>query len=144
MGSKKVLVIVIITLAGSFASCYFTVDDTHHIKDLNDNMIDLRAYHENLGDALKQNDMDIAGWLATGMDSVLNLMRQTFKEHRKLLKPFDYYYKNRLQPYMADMKKAIRKGDSGAAAKSYSALTRKCNSCHDDHDINKEVINWAQ
>jgi hypothetical protein len=144
MVNKKVLVMAVISLLATFTSCYFTVDDKHYIKDLNDNMIDLRAYHENLGDALKQNDMDIADWLATGMDSVLNLMGQTFKEHRRLKKPFSYYYENRLKPYMADLKMAVKKGDNSTAIKSYSALTRKCNSCHIDHDMDKEVFNWAQ
>jgi hypothetical protein len=51
---------------------------------------------------------------------------------------------NRLKPAMTRLKHAIKDGNSGDAIKAYTILTNKCNGCHTDHDIEKEVLNWAK
>jgi hypothetical protein len=140
---KKFVVAVFILSAG-LASCFSTEADVHHVKDLDENMIDLRAYHENLGESLRKKDKDYAEWLSHDMDSVLQLMAERFSEHRKLNEPFSKHYQTRIQPYMKDLITAIDKNDWPIAVKAYATLTRKCNGCHVDHDINKEVIDLSK
>jgi hypothetical protein len=142
-GFKRIFIISLITTV-TIAACFSKSDKEHHMKDLDENMIDLRIYHENLGGSLKQNDLDIAEWLANGMDSVLDVMARHFDNNRKLQRPFDYYYKNRLKPNMARLKEEIKNGDINKAIEVYTVLTNKCNGCHTDHDAGKEVLNWAK
>lgn len=128
----------------TIAACFTMPDDEHFIKDLDENMLELKAYHENLGGYLMQNDLEIAEWLVNSMDSVLNIMARHFDNHRKLQKPFSYYYKNRLKPNMDKLKEAIKNGEKSKAIEVYTVLTGKCNGCHTDHDAGKEVLNWAK
>ena len=62
-------------------------------KDLDENMIDMMMYHDNLGLYLRKKDMDNAQWLLQGMDSTLQVIAGKFDEHRKLNDPFKKYYK---------------------------------------------------
>lgn len=109
------------------------------IKDLDEVMIDLRAYQENLGDEIKAGRMKDAKWLAYGMDSVFGEIKRKFKEHRKLEQPFSYYYNLKMQKPIGLIKDAIRKGDTVLGMKGYRLLIKNCNSCHDDNNINKTV-----
>jgi hypothetical protein len=56
-------------LAG-LAACFGRKKPTT-IKDLDENMMDLRIYQENLGDLIKEGKLTDAAWLANGMDSLL-------------------------------------------------------------------------
>ena len=141
--NKRVCIFCLITTV-TIAACFSVSDEKQHIKDLNDNMIDLRIYHENLGGSLKQNDLEIAEWLANGMDSILNVMAIHFENHRKLHNPFAYYYKNKLNPSMSKLRQAIKNRDTKNAIEAYTVLTEKCNGCHIDHDSGKEVLNLAK
>jgi hypothetical protein len=113
--------------------------EVKNIKDLDENMMDIRIYQENLGDHIKEGQLEDAVWLLEGMDSILVLLGQKFKEHRKLENGFSYYYKNDLNKPIQTIRKAIRKNDTAMAHKAYKLMIRKCNGCHIDHDIDKTV-----
>lgn len=114
-------------------------EEIKNMKDLNENMLDIRIYQENLGDQIKEGQLEDAVWLLEGMDSILVLMGQKFKEHRKLQKGFSYYYKDDLKKPIQTIRQAIRKNDTAMANKAYKLMVRKCNGCHIDHDIEKTV-----
>jgi hypothetical protein len=120
----------------------FGQDAVKNIKDLDENMIDLRMYHENLGDAIVKKDLDEAIWLETGMDSVLNIVAVRFDEHRKLEKPFRESYKRDLKPSIDQLHRALQNMSWDEARTAYTLLTNKCNGCHRDQDVDKEVQNW--
>jgi hypothetical protein len=109
------------------------------IKDLDETMMDLRIYQENLGDHIEQGKLKDAEWLADGMDSLLQVISNTFTEHRKLSGSFSSFYKKKLKTPMSRIRKAITDNDTAAARQNYRVLVRKCNGCHIDHDIDKEV-----
>lgn len=109
------------------------------IKDLDENMIDLRIYQENLGGELKAGRLADAEWLLEGMDSVLIEVSRKFKEHRKLEEPFSRYYSRRMKKPVSQIRSGIRKNDTATAMNGYRLLIRNCNSCHIDLDIDKTV-----
>ncbi len=102
-------------------------------------MIDLRAYQENLGDEIKAGKLKDAEWLAYGMDSVFSEIKRKFTEHRKLEQPFSYYYNIKMKKPIGLIKEAIQKEDTALGMKGYRLLIKNCNSCHDDNNINKTV-----
>lgn len=118
-------------------ACNQVYNPTH--KDLDENMIDLKAYQENLGDEIKAGRLEDAVWLFEGMDSILKVVSVTFPEHRKLKKPFSEYYKIKMKKPIDEIREAIEKKDQPTALEGYRILVRRCNSCHEDLDINKEV-----
>ena len=109
------------------------------IKDLDENMIDLKAYQENMGDELKAGRLDDAVWLLEGMDSVLIEVGRKFREHRKLKDRFSYFYNDRMKKPVKLIREGIRRNDTAKAMKGYRLLVRNCNNCHIDHDIDKTV-----
>jgi hypothetical protein len=113
-----------------------------NIKDLDENMIDLRMFHENLGDAIVKEDQDVAMWLERGMDSVLNIVATRFDEHRKLGKPFRDDYERNLKPSIAELHAALENKSWADARAAYTMVTKKCNNCHKDREVDKEVQNW--
>lgn len=109
------------------------------IKDLDENMIDLKIYQENMGDVLKTGQLQDAVWLLEGMDSVLIEVSRKFREHRKLEEPFSRYYSRRMKKPVSQIRSGIRKNDTAVAMNGYRLLIRNCNSCHIDLDIDKTV-----
>lgn len=109
------------------------------IKDLDENMIDLKAYQENLGDELKAGRLEDAVWLLEGMDSVLVEVGRKFREHRKLKDRFSYFYNDRMKKPVKLIREGIKRNDTARAMKGYRLLVRNCNNCHIDHDIDKTV-----
>jgi len=118
--------------------------EINNLKDLDENMMDVRVYHENLGGSVKKGDKEEALWLLTGMDSLLNVISDKFDKHRKLDKPYRYYYEKDLQPSIGAMRTALEKGDLGWATSQYRLLTSKCNGCHEDHDVDKTILDWSK
>lgn len=138
-------ILVVCTCFALVAGCNpFREAPVPNIKDLDDNMIDLRMYHENLGDALLHKDQDIALWLNTGLDSVLRVVADKFDTHRKLDKPFRDAYEKDLSPSLRELSTALHARDWPGAAQAYTMLTRKCNGCHIDRDVDKVVQNWLE
>ncbi|HWR33239.1 MAG TPA: hypothetical protein VN451_06930 [Chitinophagaceae bacterium] len=135
MGSIRFSFIIYIIIL--FASCQ--EDRSLTIKDLDETMIDLKAYQENLGIEIKAGRMKDAEWLAYGMDSVFSEIKRKFTEHRKLEQPFSYYYKIKMKKPIGLIKDAIRKEDTVLGMKGYRLLIKNCNSCHDDNNIDKTV-----
>lgn len=113
------------------------------VKDLDESMIDMRVYHDNLGRYLRNKDADYSLWLLQGMDSSLQIIANTFSTHRKLTEPFERSYKKDLQPYITEMKTGLEQKNFPAAIHAYRLLTKKCNGCHVDLDVDKEVIDWS-
>lgn len=113
------------------------------VKDLDESMIDMRVYHDNLGRYLRNKDADYSLWLLQGMDSSLQIIANTFSTHRKLTEPFERSYKKDLQPYINEMKTGLTENNFPAAVHAYRLLTKKCNGCHVDLDVDKEVIDWS-
>lgn len=109
------------------------------IKDLDENMIDLKVYQENLGDELKDGRLEDAVWLLEGMDSILIEVGRKFREHRKLKDRFSYFYNDRMKKPVKLIREGIRRNDTAKAMKGYRLLVRNCNNCHIDHDIDKTV-----
>ncbi|HEX5652615.1 MAG TPA: hypothetical protein VFX58_06050 [Chitinophagaceae bacterium] len=109
------------------------------MEDLGQTMMDLRIYQENLGDMIRSGRLEDAQWLLDGTDSLLQVMANTFREHRKLRDPFSYTYRKRLKTPLRSIDKAIKGNDTAAAMKNYRLLVRRCNSCHTDLDVDKQV-----
>lgn len=109
------------------------------MKDLDESMLDLRIYQENLGDMIKTGRLADAKWLLDGADSLLQVLSNTFKEHRKLTDPFSYHYKTKLKQPLRGINTAIRDNDTAAALNNYRILVKQCNGCHIDHDVKKDV-----
>jgi len=87
----------------------------------------------------RSGDLENGKWLLTGMDSILRVEAHKFDEHRKLSKPFFYFYNQKLKTPISKLKKAFNTGDTGLARRQYRIMVNKCNSCHIDNDIEKEV-----
>lgn len=136
---KKASAIILLIIVVYSLACFSSNEKVKNMKDFNENMLDIRIYHENLGDALLTKNKDYAVWLVNDMDSILILMADKFTSHRKLTEPFKYHYQKKLAPYLNDLKKGINREEWTKAIRTYSVLTRKCNGCHIDHDIEKEV-----
>lgn len=113
-------------------------------KDLDENMLDLAMYSDNLGLNLRTEDADNALWLLQGLDSTLQVLAFTFSEHRKLVRPFKQSYNKTLAPPINDIRKALQKNDFPAAVESYRLLINNCNDCHIDREIDKTVIDWSK
>ena len=127
---------------GGFACTLKKEPSVKNIKDLDENMIDLRVYHELLGDELKAGDMQDARWFLTGIDSILNIVSEKFDTHRKLDEPFRKSYQRKLKPALETLEDNLNKNDLTASQQAYVILTQKCNGCHKDNDIDKVVQNW--
>ena len=123
-----------------FVACKSCSDDRPHtIKDLDENMLDLKIYQENMGDELKAGRLQDAVWLLEGMDSIMLEVSRKFDEHRKLKESFSYYYKDRMKEPVKLIRSGIRNNDTATAMKGYRLLVKNCNSCHIDLDIDKQV-----
>ena len=72
--------------------------EVNNNKDLDENMLDMMMYHDNLGLYLRKADADYSTWLLEGMDSTLQVIAKKFDEHRKLNDPFGKSYNNLLAP----------------------------------------------
>ena len=137
------ILFILITLGANY--CSPGNDSTgNNIKDLDENMIDIRVYHENLGGDITAGDIEGAKWLLRGMDSILLIVSDKFTTHRKLDKPYRYFYEKKLKGPITDLKSALDNKDLPAARSAYILLTNNCNGCHNDHDVDKEVQNWLR
>ena len=109
-------------------------------KNLRENMQDMMIYHDNLGTQLRKGDADEASWFLEGMDSSLQVIGATFGKHRKLTEPFEKTYLKRLQPAIKDIRKSLAENNFSNAIIAYRILTKNCNGCHKDHDIDEKVL----
>ena len=133
MKRKPIITAIILSIMGC------RDEEVLHYKDLNQNMMDIRIYQENLGDHIKAKNMEDADWLLKGMDSIMLILNDRFKEHRKLDAPFSYYYEKEMQEPIMNLREALQKKDREKALQHYRILVDNCNDCHKDLEINKEV-----
>lgn len=134
----RILILVVSLIL--FNACNKIRSKATTIKDFGECMIDLKAYQENMGDLIKAKQLQDAEWLWQGADSLLQVMNTTFVLHRKLKeKPFSFYYEKKLERPFQKIGEAIRLNDTAMALSKYKLLVKKCNSCHIDLDIEKEV-----
>ncbi|MBK6937555.1 MAG: hypothetical protein IPH18_12200 [Chitinophagaceae bacterium] len=137
---------IISLLAGAAFVCSRCGNDAvavNNMKDLDENMLDMMTYHDNLGRYIKQGDADYALWLLNGMDSSLQVIAQKFTAHRKLTDPFSTSYKKMLRPSIKGMRGALQQNNFEEAKANYRLLTKKCNGCHIDHDVDENVVDWS-
>lgn len=106
-------------------------------------MGDMGMYHDNLGTALRKENLDNSIWLMEGLDSSLQVIATTFDQHRKLNVPFEESYHKKLQPHLKDIREALKENDFPNAIKGYRLLTNNCNSCHKDLDIDEEIVDYT-
>lgn len=133
--------LILFSIVSLFSQCNSNSDAAAgNMKDLDQNMLDMMMYHDNLGTHLRKGEVDYSSWLLEGMDSSLQVIAAKFEEHRKLTTPFEKTYKKKLQPAIKDIRKSLEENNLPAAIKAYRILTKNCNGCHIDHDINKEVL----
>ena len=116
-----------------------THSEVKNNKDLDENMMDVRIYQENLGDYIKAKNLKDADWLLEGMDSILLIVDKRFTNHRKLPAPFSYYYKKELYQPIKGIREAIHNDDTAKALYNYRLMVNNCNDCHIDNEIDKEV-----
>lgn len=136
----KTLLVISIMSSGVLLLSRCSRQTVENKKDLDENMLDMMMYHDNLGLYLRKNNADYASWLLEGMDSTLKVISKKFTEHRKLSDPFEASYQKLLKPPINEIRKAIRKEDFPRAIEQYRLLTKKCNNCHADLDIDKKVV----
>lgn len=120
-----------------FQSC--NNEEIKNNKDLEQNMMDLKIYQENLGEQLKAKNLSDASWFLEGMDSILLILNDRFKVHHKMTNSFSYFYRRRMKTPITGIRKAIQQNDTAKALQGYRILIKNCNNCHADHDIDKEV-----
>jgi hypothetical protein len=136
-----IVIVFLFSCVALFATCNKPVKD--NMKDLDQNMLDLGLYHDNLGIHLRKGEADYSLWLLEGMDSCLQVIAAGFAEHPKLNIPFGKEYKRQLLTPIKEMRKALHRNNIPAAIRGYRILTKKCNGCHVDHDVNKEVMDLS-
>lgn len=112
-------------------------------KDLDENMLDLRIFHDNLGTYIRLHDLENSRWLLEGMDSTLKVISAKFTRHRKLDDPFEVYYRKMMSGPVKDIRKALKEENFENATQAYRLLTKNCNNCHRDLEIRKEVEDWT-
>lgn len=132
---QKLLIPGLLFLAG----CQAGAGEVDNNKDLNQNMMDLRLYQENLGDYIRKGNFDNASWLLEGMDSIMLILGDRFPQHRRLAAPFSYYYKKEMQAPVRGLREALREKDKDKALRHYRLLVDNCNDCHIDNEVEKEV-----
>jgi len=109
------------------------------IKDLGRHMMDAKIYQENLGDEIRAANFDNAEWLVEGLDSVLKVVAREVREHRKLKKPFSYYYDHDMRRPLQDIRKGIMNKDTMLAGRNYRTLVMNCDGCHVDNEVDEIV-----
>lgn len=133
--------IIIISVGASVLSFIFTCRSrvSGNMKDMSENMMDIKIYQENLGDEIMAKNWETASWLADGLDSILHVVADKFAEHRRLRRSFSYYYRKYLYTPMSNIRSAVNDRDTFNAVKHYGILVKKCDGCHIDNDIDEEV-----
>ena len=137
------LVFILIVLV--FSQCNSNSDATaDNNKNLRQNMSDMMIYHDNMGIELRKGSADDASWLLEGMDSSLQVIAAKFDRHRKLTDPFEKTYREKLLPAIKDIRKSLEENNFPNAIIAYRLLTKNCNNCHKEHDVDEEVLDLSK
>ncbi len=108
-------------------------------KDLGQSMMDMRIYQENLGDEIRAGNLENGRWLLEGIDSTIDIVAQTVKEHHRMKRPFSYYKEKWLDEPLSNLKHSFDNNDTANARKHYVILIDRCNKCHIDLEVEKHV-----
>ncbi|HEX6913716.1 MAG TPA: hypothetical protein VF145_00660 [Chitinophagaceae bacterium] len=127
-----------IILCFLIAGCYSN-EPVRNMKDLDQSMMDLKIYQQNLGEYIQQGKLEDGEWLLDGLDSILQTVSMTITEHHRLKRPFSYYHSRLLEKPVEGLHKAFKKNDTALARRQYFILVDKCNKCHIDNEIDKTV-----
>ena len=99
-------------------------EEVNNYKDLEQNMMDLKIYQENMGDEIRTKDLTDASWFLEGMDSILLILNKKFKTHHKMTDPFSYYYKRRMKEPINGIRTAIKQNDTAKADAPQDGIKR--------------------
>lgn len=108
-------------------------------KDLSEQMDALSVYQEAIGEDLRKGKPKDAISMVNGMDSVLLLVAERLNNHHNLLKPFEQYYKRKLERPIDDLRIAVENDHLADANKHYKILVNRCNSCHKEHGVEERA-----
>jgi len=136
---KKISIVIMIFVGMGCSAPQKEETNKETIKDLGEIMIDLKAYHQNIGDYLVRGQLKDTEWLIDGMDSTLHLAIAKYAEHPKLTGSFESFYNELLAQPMLDIKANVKANKKEAAIQSFILLTDNCNSCHKKHEVRKRV-----
>lgn len=125
-------------LVALLVACRHEEEATNY-KDLEQNMMDLKLYQENMGDELKRGRLADAGWFLEGMDSILHIVSKKFDTHHRLNAPFSKGYNKELETPIKNIRKAVDRYDKAGALDHYRIMVKGCNNCHYDNDVDKDV-----
>ncbi len=123
-----------------FSQCKSHDEVVGNNKDLAQNMQDMMLFHDNLGTKLRKGELDEASWFLEGMDSSLKVISATFDQHHKLTDPFKTSYRKKLLPAIKDIRNSLTENNFPNAIVAYRLLTKNCNGCHADNEIDEVVL----
>jgi hypothetical protein len=108
-------------------------------KDLSEQMDALSVYQNQIGEDLRKGNPKDAISMVNGMDSVLLLITERLNNHHNLQKPFEHYYKRKLESPIEDLRNAVENDNLADANKHYKILVNRCNSCHKEHGVEERA-----
>lgn len=108
-------------------------------KDLSEQMDALAVYQGAIGEEIKRGNAKETLWLVDGMDSVLLLICDRLNDHQNLRRPFRHFYEQKLEATINNLRKSIQNGDTAVTHQQYRLLVKKCNSCHNEHDVEERA-----
>jgi hypothetical protein len=108
-------------------------------KDLSEQMDALSILQGSIGEELNQRRTEDLLWYVNGLDSVMQIIMQDLNNHHSLEKPFDHFYKTKMEVPIQKLRIAIGNGDTVEVRKSYTLLVGKCNSCHNLHGVEERA-----
>lgn len=98
-------------------------------------MIQLKYHHDRLGEAIRANDYERAGYETDEMKETAEKIVQLNITNDKLQQPFPLFYDKYLQSPLAVLAGAAAKKDGTALRANFLALTSNCNSCHHENNM---------
>ncbi|MCU0404008.1 MAG: hypothetical protein MUE99_05615 [Chitinophagaceae bacterium] len=108
-------------------------------KDLSEQMDALAIFQGAIGEEIKRGKPENSLWLVDGLDSVLLLITERLNNHKNLIKPFDHYYETKMKEPVNMLRIAILNNDTAASHTAYKLLVKKCNSCHNLHEVEERA-----
>lgn len=129
---NKVMVLLVL-LAGCRA------EQVKNMKDLEQSMMDMKIYQENLGEHIHSGKLTDGYWLLEGLDSTLRTVAATIDSHHRMERPFIYYKEKWLDKPLDDLHTSFKNNDTAAAGRHYRLLVDRCNKCHLHLEIDEQV-----
>ena len=142
-GMKKVMMAMVLAVSvpAAMLSCESASgkQSGYLHKDLSEQMDALSIFQGAIGEEIRRGKPENALWLVDGLDSVLHLVIDRLNNHQNLKKPFEHYYKTKMKGPVTLLRKSIARKDTAASHQAYRVLVRKCNSCHNIHEVEERA-----